>query len=209
MPRARQEIEIKFTVKDLRALQQHLQASGFRCVTPPTHEHNTLYDLPGEVLRQRGELLRLRRYGKKWILTYKAKGKAGRHKTRVETETLVADGRQMDEMLRALGFQPVFVYEKFRAEWSDGKGHVLLDETPIGTMGEIEGPARWIDGTARKLGVRLAQYVTLTYAALFFEWKRRTKNPAKNMTFHETGMRRSRGKRPAGEGARATPSLRI
>jgi adenylate cyclase class 2 len=192
MQKARQEIEIKFAVEDLRALRQHLQASGFRCVTLPTHEHNTLYDLPGEVLRQRGELLRLRRYGNKWILTHKAKGKAGRHKARVETETLVADGKKMDEMLRALGFQPVFVYEKWRAEWSDGQGHVLLDETPIGTMGEIEGPAKWIDATAGKLGVRPAQYITLTYAALFFEWKRRTKSPATSMTFRETGMRRLR-----------------
>ena len=76
---------------------------------------NTLYDLPGQPLRHRGELLRLRRYGKEWLLTHKAKGKAGRHKMREETETKVNDGKKMDAILRALGFEPSFRYEKFRA----------------------------------------------------------------------------------------------
>ena len=61
--------------------------------------------------------------------------------------------RKMDAILRALGFSPAFVYEKFRAEWSDGEGHVVLDHTPIGDVAEIEGKSRWIDRIARELGV--------------------------------------------------------
>jgi adenylate cyclase class 2 len=117
------------------------------------------------------------------VLTHKAKGKAGRHKIRVENETRVADGGKMDAILLALGFQPTFRYEKFRAEWSDGKGHVVVDETPIGNFGEIEGPSRWIDNAARLLEIRPEQYITETYAGLFFAWKRRTKSPAAEMTF--------------------------
>ena len=150
----RNEIEIKFRVDDVRALNRRLRKSGFRLLTPRTHEINTLYDLPGQLLRKRGELLRLRRYGPEWLLTHKAKGKVGRHKTRVETETKVADGAKMEAILRALGFAPTFRYEKFRAEWSDGKGHVVVDETPVGNLGEIEGPSRWIDRTARALQIR-------------------------------------------------------
>jgi len=131
----------------------------------------------------RGELLRLRKYGDEWVLTHKAKGKAGRHKTRVETETKVMDGKKVDAILRALGFQPTFRYEKFRAEWSDGRGHVVVDETPIGIFGEIEGSAQWIDRTAKSLGIRPADYLTDTYAGLFFAWKRRTRSPATEMTF--------------------------
>ncbi len=78
---------------------------------------------------------------------------------------------------------PSFRYEKFRAEWSDGKGHVVLDETPIGFFGEIEGPARWIDQTARRLGIDRQSYITESYAELFFAWKKRTRSPAKEMTF--------------------------
>ena len=177
------EIEIKFRVDDIRALERRLRKSGFRLVTRRTHELNTLYDLPAQPLRKRGELLRLRKYGTEWVLTHKAKGKPARHKTRVETETKVADGAKMEAILRALGFAPTFRYEKFRAEWSDGQGNVVVDETPIGNFGEIEGPSRWIDRTAHLLQIQQRDYITDTYTELFFQWKKRTSSPANEMTF--------------------------
>jgi adenylate cyclase, class 2 len=60
------EIEIKFRVQDVQALMRTLRAARFRLVTKRTHEMNTLYDLPGEVLRARKELLRIRKYGSEW-----------------------------------------------------------------------------------------------------------------------------------------------
>ncbi len=187
---AQKEVEIKFRVDDPRALIRKLRAAGFQLETRRTHEMNTLYDLPGQPLRKRGDLLRLRKYGSAWVLTHKAKGKVGRHKTRLEMETKVADGAKVEAILHALGYKPTFRYQKFRSEWADGKGHVVVDETPIGNFGEIEGPARWIDQTARRLGIRLSDYITLTYAGLFFEWKRRTGSPAKEMTFAAVQRRR-------------------
>jgi adenylate cyclase, class 2 len=184
------EVEIKFALDDLGALEHKLRALGFRRQTPRTREMNTLYDLPGMVLRQRGELLRLRKYGKGWTLTHKAPGVAGRHKTRVETETAVEDGERMQGILSALGFAPSFQYEKFRSEWSDGAGHVVLDETPIGIYGEIEGPPRWIDRTARALGITPSQYITDSYAELFTDWKARTGSRAEEMTFSAVKKRR-------------------
>src|SRR5271169_3895362 len=177
------EIEIKFRVDDVQALNRRLRQSGFRLLTPRTHEINTLYDLRGQPLRKRGELLRLRRYGPEWQLTHKARGKLGRHKTRVETETKVADGAKMEAILHALGFAPTFRYEKFRAEWSDGKGRVVVDETPIANFGEIEGPARWIDRTAQLLEIQRSDYITSTYTELFFQWKEQTGSSATEMTF--------------------------
>jgi adenylate cyclase class 2 len=180
-----QEIEIKFLVPDLKALENNLRDLGFRCETPSTHEVNTLYDLPGQKLRRRGELLRLRKYGDTWKLTHKAKGKPGRHKSRGELETAVSDGKATDALLRALGFSPVFIYEKFRSEWSDNQGHVVVDHTPIGDIAEVEGKSRWIDRTARALSVAPKDYITKSYAELFFDWKRKTKCKAMNMTFRE------------------------
>lgn len=177
------EVEIKFRVSSLRVLNHSLKAAGFRLITRRTHETNVLYDLPNKSLRRRGELLRLRQYGSSWFLTHKTKGKTGRHKTRIENETRLADGVKMDAILRALGFAPSFHYEKFRAEWSDGKGHVVVDETPIGNFGEIEGPSRWIDRTARALNLHPDDYITDTYVPLFFKWKKRTRSRAKEMTF--------------------------
>jgi len=144
---------------------------------------NALYDLPGEVLRARKELLRLRQYGSEWKLTHKSGTKKGRHSSRVELETGVNDGKKMDAILRALGYAPSFRYEKFRAEWSDGKGQVVVDETPIGNFCEIEGPSRWIDATAKELGVKQEHYITKNYATLFADWKQESGSTAKEMTF--------------------------
>jgi adenylate cyclase class 2 len=181
------EIEIKFRVADMRALTRKLRGSGFHLVTPRRREMNTLYDLPGQVLRKRKQLLRLRRYGSEWTLTYKSGKKTGRHSSREELETPVSDGMQMELILRTLGYAPCFRYEKFRAEWTDGKGQVVVDETPIGNFCEIEGAPRWIDTTAKGLGVSEADYITKNYAGLFSDWKTRTKSKASEMTFKEAG----------------------
>jgi adenylate cyclase class 2 len=192
------EIEIKFRVPDRAKLTEGLERAGFKVVTTSTHEINALYDLPGQKLRKRGEMLRLRKYGELWVLTHKAKSIQGRHKVRIELETTVADGKKMDAILRALGFEVTFRYEKYRAEWSDGIGHVVVDETPIGDFGEIEGRPRWIDRTARLLGIKRADYIMQTYAPMFFEWKRRTRNPATEMTFRAVGVKTRRGRQSSG-----------
>jgi adenylate cyclase, class 2 len=182
----RSEIEIKFRVADIRALNRKLRAAGFRVHTKPTHEMNTLYDLPGELLRIRKELLRVRKYGSTWTLTHKSGGKISRHSSRQELQTDVTDGKKMDAILRALGYSPSFRYEKFRAEWvekKNGKGQVVVDHTPIGNFSEIEGPSRWIDATAKKLGVEREDYITKNYATLFAEWKQQTGSRADEMTF--------------------------
>lgn len=184
---SQKEVEIKFRIRNLRELTDHLRAAGFRRVTPRTHEMNTLYDLPSRQLRKRGELLRLRKYGSDWLLTHKAKGAVGRHKTRVETQTALDDGNKMEGILSALGFRPTFRYEKFRSEWTDRKGQVVLDHTPVGDFGEIEGPPRWIDQVAKKLGIERKDYITKTYAELFSEWKSRTRSQAMEMTFKAVG----------------------
>jgi adenylate cyclase, class 2 len=185
------EVEIKFRIANLKALARALKREGFRMVTPSTHEINFLYDLPGQKLRKRGELLRLRKYGTKWVLTHKSKGATGRHKIRTELETTVENGKHLDAILHALGFSPTFRYEKYRAEWNGGSGHIVVDKTPIGNFGEIEGPARWIDRTAARLGIAPTDYVTQTYADLFFTWKRRSHSSANEMTFRAISGRKS------------------
>ena len=108
------EVEIKFPLTDKPALERKLRRLGFRRITPETYEANTLYDLPGNVLRRRGELLRLRRYGTSWILTTRPRlALGGRHKSRLEREVRVADGEALAGILQALRFVPVFRYEKF------------------------------------------------------------------------------------------------
>lgn len=49
----KREIEVKFRIADLRGLARKLRGAGFGLITRRTHEINTLYDLPGEVLREK------------------------------------------------------------------------------------------------------------------------------------------------------------
>jgi len=177
------EVEVKVHIENLPALTDKLRKSGFHLVTPRTHEMNTLYDTPGSTLRGRGELLRIRKYGEIWTVTHKAKGDAGKHKTRIETETKVEDGQALAAIFTSIGLVPSFQYEKFRTEWSDGSGHVVLDETPIGNIAEIEGPPEWIDATAAKLGINHSDYITESYSQMFFAWKKKTKSSAQHMTW--------------------------
>jgi adenylate cyclase class 2 len=178
------EVEIKFSIHNLDGLRTRLKEIGFREKTPRTHETNTLYDHAGR-MRARGDVLRIRKYGDRWKLTHKSKGEAAKHKTRAELETSVEDGEALDQIFRALDYQPSFRYEKFRTEWEDGRGHVVLDETPIGNIGEIEGPPDWIDQVAAKLGIQESDYINKSYVALFFEWAEKHRNKARNMTFAE------------------------
>ena len=181
------EVEIKFAVDDVAALESKLRELGFRLQTPSTHELNTCYDFPNGQLRKRGELLRLRKYGSTWTLTHKAPAHSRVHKARIETETQVSDGEKMDAILQILGLKHGFRYEKFRAEWSDGRGHVVIDQTPIGKFAEIEGEADWIDRTAAALAVSGKQYITVNYAQLFDDWRKRTGSGADEMTFKAIG----------------------
>jgi len=181
------EVEVKLRVADLDALTRKLSAASFKLSTPRTHEMNTLYDFSSQALRNRGEVLRIRKYGEKWTVTHKSKGNAGKHKSRMETETKLEDGEALAHIFAALGLSPSFRYEKFRAEWSDGEGHVVLDETPIGNIAEFEGTPEWIDRTAAQLGVKQSEYITMSYAQMFAAWRDKSGSKASEMTWAAIG----------------------
>lgn len=181
------ETEIKFRVEDLAELGNRLEASGFRMETPRTFESNVLYDTPDRSMRARTEILRIRQYGGKWTLTHKRLPDDGpgedRHKHRVETETQVSDGKALAEVFGSLGLVAAFRYEKWRTEWTDGEGHCVVDETPIGVYAELEGTPAWIDEAAEKLGVERAAYMTLSYGRLFEQWRAEHHSSAEDLTF--------------------------
>ncbi|HUA92951.1 MAG TPA: class IV adenylate cyclase [Terracidiphilus sp.] len=181
------ETEIKFRVSDVDDLSRRLQAAGFHMETPRSFESNTLYDTPDRQMRARTEILRIRNYAGKWVLTHKRLPDSGpaedRHKHRIETETEVSDGEALAEVFRSLGLVAAFRYEKWRTEWSDGHGHCVIDETPIGNYAELEGTADWIDRISNRLGVHASEYLTLSYGRLFDLWRQERGSTAEDLTF--------------------------
>ncbi|MBS1822729.1 MAG: class IV adenylate cyclase [Acidobacteria bacterium] len=191
------EIELKFPVSDPAALQGLLPQFGFHLDTPRTFEQNTLYDTPNRDLRARTEILRIRQYGPVWTVTHKRTARPGdmtessRYKVRIETETAVADGPALGHIFESLGYTPAFTYEKYRTEWSaidattNSTPHLVIDETPIGTYAELEGPTEWIDRMLAALKIDTSTCLTDSYGKLFLDWKQRTGSAAENLTFAE------------------------
>jgi len=181
------ETEIKFCVDDLAGLTHRLEAASFTLQTPRAFESNVLYDTPDRSMRARTEILRIRGYAGRWTITHKRLPDVGpgedTHKHRIETETEVADGEAMAQVFLSLGLVPAFRYEKWRAEWTDGEGHCVVDETPIGNFAELEGSPEWIDRAAARLGVDRAQYSTLSYGRLFDQWREQHRSDVQDLTF--------------------------
>ncbi len=183
------EIEVKFRVADVAALAARLLAVGFHEQTSRTFEHNVLFDTPAHTLRARHSILRIRHYGERWVLTHKCLpddyDPAERHKHRQETETAIADGEALATVFERLGYVRTFLYEKWRTEFADEVGHCVIDETPIGTFAELEGPEAWIDSRSRALGLAPADLLTLSYGRLFEAWRAETGSTAEQLTFAE------------------------
>ena len=181
------ETEIKFRVENVGELAGRLRRTGFREETPRAFESNVLYDTPDRKMRARTEILRIRSYAGKWTVTHKRLPDVGpgedAHKHRVETETEVGDGDVLAQIFLSLGMVAAFRYEKWRSEWSDGEGHCVIDETPIGDYAELEGEPEWIDRTAKRLGVARSAYVTLSYGRLFEQWRAEHQSEANDLTF--------------------------
>jgi adenylate cyclase class 2 len=138
-------------------------------------------------MRARTEILRIRSYAGRFTVTHKRLPDVGpgedTHKHRIETETEVADGAALEQIFFSLGLVAAFRYEKWRAEWTDGEGHCVVDETPIGNYAELEGSAEWIDRAAARLGVAPARYITLSYGRLFDLWRAEHHSAAEDLTF--------------------------
>lgn len=128
-------------------------------------EVNTLYD--GEGLETTRAVLRLRRIGKRGILTYKESLPTRLDlKFRREDETGIADPAAMELILEALGLVPVLVYEKRRETWRLGPTEIVLDELPFGLFMEIEGSETDIRAVENQLAIKRLRVEILSYPKL-------------------------------------------
>jgi adenylate cyclase, class 2 len=190
--RTSREIEVKLRVADLAALVRRLKRLGAR-LHGRVLEQNTLYDTPSADFRRRGRLLRLRIEtpapskllpggARCAILTSKApvpqSGRRPRYKERLERELAVETPARWPSALRAVGLRSSFRYEKHRTTFRLPGLHLDLDETPVGTFLELEGPPRAIDRVARALGYAPGEYINGTYWDLYAaDCRRRGRKP--------------------------------
>ncbi|MBZ5702104.1 MAG: class IV adenylate cyclase [Acidobacteriia bacterium] len=206
------ETEIKLRIPDrklfLRALRK-LHARAARGSAPVrVHEFNVIFDTPDGGLAKHGQLLRIRtetpRQGSRKkrgapparvICTFKSPvasvvDAAGPHKVREEREVEVASAELLTRIFEGLGLRGWFRYEKYRTtyllpaavRWARGL-LIELDETPIGTFVELEGPAAAIDRAAALLGYSRRDYLLTNYLQLYLDDCRRRGQPPRDMLF--------------------------
>ncbi|HKV25711.1 MAG TPA: class IV adenylate cyclase [Candidatus Acidoferrum sp.] len=210
MPR---ETEIKLRITDrnalLRALKRlHASSSGQH--SSRVHESNVIFDTPLGDLAKAGQLLRIRvetpssknsmpASKSRAVVTFKrptpgrTEASADAHrrfKVREELEFEAADPAALSKLFEGLGLRGWFRYEKYRTTyrlpssvaWARGL-LIELDETPIGTFVELEGPPPAIDRAARELGFSPSHYILKNYLSLHLEECRRQGREPGDMLF--------------------------
>ncbi|HKO54539.1 MAG TPA: class IV adenylate cyclase [Thermoanaerobaculia bacterium] len=178
-----QEIEVKFLLRDRNELTRKLQELGAQRLYPETFEDNIVLDRRGE-LRTRGSLLRVRKFGKYALATYKGPMaiEAG-IKSREEVQTGVESFELAIQLFDSLGFKPVFRYQKFREVWRVHEAEVVIDRTPIGDYFEIEGSMEQIRTIAAELGMNMDQALRQSYADLYRQARRTRADLPEHMVF--------------------------
>src|SRR5262245_59916797 len=162
------EREIKLRMAGPEAARAAVERLGARLERPRHLEDNVLFDDPRASLAAAGRVLRLRRTPDAAVVTFKAPDRTEQGvKSREEIEVTVSDADAFERILEGIGFRRVFRYQKYREtyDWEDVE--IVVDETPIGTFLEIEGPAEGIHRAAAALGAGPADYVTDSYPRLF------------------------------------------
>ncbi len=179
------EIEIKLRLRSPKDGLSRLENAGFRLYLPRVLERNVIWDTSNAHLRNTKSLLRIRTAGTRNLITFKGPYLPGAYKSREEIETEVSDASAFGQILTRLGYEPTFRYEKYRTEYvkPGSSGLALLDETPIGAFLELEGEPAWIDYAAAALGFSPADYLTASYAALFFEFRKEHPSLPPHMVF--------------------------
>ncbi|HYO79918.1 MAG TPA: class IV adenylate cyclase, partial [Bryobacteraceae bacterium] len=130
------ETEVKIRIGDADSARRTIVGAGFEEIRPRIFEGNDVFDLPGDQLRNSGQLLRVRQTGDTGTITWKGVVSTGVHKSRPELETAIGKPAAMSAILEALGYQRTFRYEKYRTEFASSAtvGTITLDETPIGNF---------------------------------------------------------------------------
>ena len=177
------EIEVKFALKDRHELVRKLHDVGGQRLYPETFEDNIVLDRRGE-LRTKGALLRVRKFGKYSIATFRGPMSIeGGVKSREEVQTGVESFELAIQLFDSLGYKPVFRYQKFREVWRVREAEVVIDRTPIGEYFEIEGQIDMIRALAADLGMEMEQAIRQTYADLYRQARRTRADLPNDMVF--------------------------
>lgn len=163
-----QELEVKFYIDDLEAIEDRIKELNAHLTQQRTHELNLRFDTQDGKLSRSSRVLRLRQDTQS-RLTYKGPGyEQDGVRVREEIEFIVSDFSSARQLLQVLGYQVAMIYEKYRTVYDYRDAHITLDEMPYGDFVEIEGSdAFMIHSLSQQLGLNWDARIPLSYTELF------------------------------------------
>jgi adenylate cyclase class 2 len=179
-----QELEVKYYLHDLSALERRLNTVGAQLVQPRTHEVNLRFDTPQGELSHTYQVLRLRRDIAN-RLTYKGPSRVqGGARLRTEIEFEISDFEAARAFLEALGYQVALLYEKYRTVYELEGVEVSLDEMPYGDFAELEGPdPERIQAVNQRLELDWSARAPESYVGLFIQLRQRLGLEFRDLSF--------------------------
>ena len=177
------ECEIKLRFPDAATARTAVEEVGATRLTSRRLQHDRLLDTDDRRLAAQRCALRLRSDGAQTIVTFKGPAQVSAMKVREEIETGAGDPDVFLALLRRLGFNVWFRYEKYREEFQKNEVVIAVDETPVGSFVELEGTEREVEAVARALGYGPEAYITDSYRGLFARHCEEHGVPATDMLF--------------------------
>jgi len=163
-----QEIEVKFYIADLAALEQRVQMLGGALLQKRVHEINLRFDTAEGDLKREKKVLRLRQDTASRLTFKGPDGDKGGVRAREEIEFTVSDFASARAFLEALGYRVAMTYEKFRTVYELDGMEISLDELPYGRFVEIEGKdPQKIQEMSERLGLNWEARLPHGYNAMF------------------------------------------
>jgi predicted adenylyl cyclase CyaB len=170
-----EEIEIKFAVKDVKAISEKLRKLGFRLASGRHPEKNYLFDDRSGDLRKAGKLLRVRKTPSSQTVTFKGPILASsKLKHRAEIECRFEYDDTVIRILDKLGSSEQSI--RSIARLFERRASAFR-ETEAGNYLEVEGPSdEEITNLGEKLGYSEKDFVRRTYAELIGDTRRSMTN---------------------------------
>lgn len=181
MAKNNREIEAKFYLPELLSIRDDLISSGARISSERVLERNWRFDSPDRRFGKTGEVLRVR-MDRSCYLTYKRRTETP--EDRIEIDVEISDGERAIDLLEALGFEVITIYEKYRETFLFKESFIFLDELPFGYFVEVEGESiDAIKHISETLGLNWEKRVPKNYLEIFLALVKRLSLPFSDATF--------------------------
>ncbi|MEK7526047.1 MAG: CYTH domain-containing protein [Patescibacteria group bacterium] len=184
------ELEFKFEIKrnEISTLIASLAKMGFEN-KGRFYEKTVMYDNLELAMFKTNGRIRLRTIKKTKEIHYefsykKPKAVKNGPKKEIEHQIETHQGKDLEKILKAMGYSPTTSYERYRQTLIAGGVKVTIDEFPFAVFVEIEGERKKINMTAKTLGFNTRQSLIDPCDTLFTNWRKKAGLPFQtNMSF--------------------------